>query len=74
MVSGEAAGVARGEFQNGKRGCDTPAVCVRVANKGVAGAGAVRVARKGLKVAVFLASCGRLVRVANKGLTEMLCL
>src|SRR5271163_2320793 len=56
------------------RGCDTPAVFVRVANTGVTGAEAVRVAGKGLKVDLFSVSCGRRVRVANKGLTEAFCL
>ena len=63
-----------GEIQNGKRGSDTPAFFVRVANTGVTGEEAVRVAGKGLKVAAFSAICGRLVRVANKGLMEVFCL
>ena len=44
-----------------------------MANTGVTGAEAVRVAGKGLKVAVFSVGCGWLVRVANKGLTGVFC-
>jgi len=66
--------VRSGEFQIGKRGSDTPAFSVRVANKGLTRMEVVGVARKGLKVAVFSAICGRLVRAANKGLTEAFCL
>jgi hypothetical protein len=51
-----------------------PAVFVRVANTGLTGEEVVRVARKGLKVALFSAGCEWLVRVANKGLTEAFCL
>jgi hypothetical protein len=51
-----------------------PGVFVRVANTRLTGTEAVKVARKGLKVAVFAAICGWLVRVANKGFTEAFCL